>query len=85
MNIQPGLQESDKTDRSAEHVKALPLGAVPLQNRAAQLIAPRLPSVQSLEKRRLQCYLALMIGDIVAILCAYPLGSTLHYQGAAIP
>ncbi|MDR7102067.1 sugar transferase [Croceicoccus sp. BE223] len=43
-----------------------------------------LPAVRSLEKRRLQCYLAIMLADIVAILLGFSLGSIAIF-GLSLP
>lgn len=54
-------------------------GASPTKQRGAKLRrAPELPRAQPLDRRRLQCYLALILGDIAALFASYMLSGYLY-------
>ena len=57
-----------------------------LRKRAkARAKALRMPLLPSLERRRLQSYLGLMVGDIAALFCGFALRSLLYRGTGTLP
>lgn len=79
MNLLPDPLQTPLSDELAGAAYPDPAGATTKGRFATDWQRATMPDVQPLEKRRLQCYLALMIVDIAVISLAFYTGATLYF------
>lgn len=85
MNFQLGLPNRDELAEADTGVLELPLGAGGPAAAEKQVAALSLPAVRSLEKRRLQCYLVLILVDVVAVIVGFALGAMIMFRTWTVP
>jgi len=77
MNFQAKVSNPDRTEIALSDEAVLPLGDGE-KGAPSYVTGLSMPSVTSLEKRRLQCYVALIIGDVLAIGAGFILASLIR-------
>ncbi|AKM11287.1 hypothetical protein [Croceicoccus naphthovorans] len=78
------MDMQSRRERASAKVGNAPVIPEPRNGRAAKGDARPAAAIPALEKRRLQCYLALMLGDIVAVFASFAFGSLFHPVSFAI-